>query len=91
MSTQPPNGRKQFQIAQAARIGSFLARLASDDDFLLAYVKGPVPVLKDEMANGNLWLEDAALLLEGNYARVNEVMSQGTGGVVWHVVWHCTP
>lgn len=92
MSMQP-SARKQFQIAQAARIGAFLVRLADPNSSppLLDYVSDPVPLLKIEMTNGDLWLEDVALLLEGSYARVSEVMSQGTQGVVWHVVWHCAP
>jgi hypothetical protein len=40
------------------------------------------------MTNGNLILEDVALLLEGSYCRVSEVMSQGAQGFSWHMVWH---
>jgi hypothetical protein len=84
-----PNARKQALIAQAGRIEPFLASLASDDALLLAYIKDPVAVLTVEVTAGNLWLEDAALLLEGSYERVADVMSQSSGGgVIWHVVWH---
>jgi hypothetical protein len=90
MSMQPkdPEARKQFQQEQAARIGLFLSRLADDDSLLLAYLNDPVAALKDEMTNGNLILEDVALLLEGSYCRVSEVMSQGAQGFSWHMVWH---
>ena len=79
---------KDFQREQAVRVRTFLTRLAEDDDLLLAYVNDRVAVLRgwsdDEIP---LTSEDVALLLDGNYSRVYEVMSQGSKPTRWVVVW----
>jgi hypothetical protein len=88
MPIQPRSS--QFQKDQADRIGAFLTRLAANDSLILAYMSDPAAVLKDEVANDNLILQDVALLLEGSYSRVKEVMSQGSSaGIIWVVPpWH---
>jgi hypothetical protein len=88
MPIQPRSS--QFQQEQADRIGAFLKRLAANDQLLLAYMSNPEVALRDEVANDNLILQDVALLLEGSYARVKEVMSHGSlAGIIWVVPpWH---
>ena len=84
-----PNVRQQQQQDQAARLEPFLGRLAADDDVLLDYLNRREDFLRDEVKAGNLWVEDAALLLEGSYSRVREVMSHCSQGIVWvSRPWH---
>jgi hypothetical protein len=81
-----PHERKAFQAAQARRIGEFLKRLATDDALLLRYIKDQAAVLREEQEDERLIIEDVALLLEGDYSRVSEVMSKGEGEPQWWVV-----
>lgn len=86
MSLEPiePGELKDFQEAQAGRIRAFLKRLAKDDDLLLRYINDRVAVLRKEK---DLTTEDVALLLDSDYSRVYEVMSQGSAPQRWIVVW----
>ena len=77
---------KDFQKEQAARIRAFLTRLAEEDDLLLAYINDRVAVLR-ELEDAELTSEDVALLLDSNYSRVYEVMSQGSKPLRWVVIW----
>jgi hypothetical protein len=72
---------------QAERIRVFLSRLDTEDDLLRRYFKDRVTVLREEVEAGNLSREDAALLLDGNYARVSDVMSQGSQARRWLIIW----
>ena len=79
---------RDFQSEQAARIGRFLTRLAEDDALLLRYIKNRAAVL-GEVGDDELTLEDKALLLEGDYCRVSEVMRQGDESLrfIWINIW----
>lgn len=77
---------KDFQREQAARIRAFLGRLADEDDLLRAYINDRVAVLR-EVGNDELRSEDIALLLDSDYSRVYEVMSQGSKPVRWIIIW----
>jgi hypothetical protein len=78
---------KDFRAAQAARIRDFLNRLDTEDDLLRRYFKDRVTVLREEVEAGNLLREDMALLLDGNYSRVSDVMSQGSPARRWLIIW----
>lgn len=83
-----PSDVKEYQAQQAARIRAFLKRLATDDDLLLRYINDRVSVLAEEAeGDDGLTNEDVALLLDGDYSRVSEVMSQGSEAVRWINVW----
>lgn len=82
-----PGELKDFQLAQAGRIREFLKRLASDDGLVLAFVNNRVAVLRDEVEDGRLASEDVALLLDSDYSRVYEVMSQGSQPMRWIIIW----
>jgi hypothetical protein len=72
--------------AQADRIRDFLKRLAKDDVLLLRYVKDRDAVLREEEKAGRLTTEDVALLREGSYSQVAEVMSKSEGEPQWWIV-----
>jgi hypothetical protein len=78
---------KDFRAAQAGRIRDFLSRLDTDDDLLRRYFKDRVSVLRAEVESGALTREDMALLLDGNYSRVSDVMSQGSQARRWLIIW----
>jgi hypothetical protein len=78
---------KDFQKEQAGRIRAFLKRLAKNDKLLLRYINNRVAVLQDEVKRGRLNTEDVALLLDSDYTRVYEVMSQGSQPLRWIIVW----
>ena len=82
-----PGELKDFQVKQAGRIREFLARLGTDDRLVLAFVNDRVAVLRDEVEDGRLTSEDVALLLDSDYSRVYEVMSQGSQPLRWIIVW----
>jgi hypothetical protein len=86
-----PGELKDFQEQQARRIRCFLTRLASDDDLLLRYINNRVSVLQDELkrdeGDDQLTTDDVALLLESDYSRVYEVMSQGSQPLRWIIIW----
>lgn len=78
---------RDYQIEQAGRIREFLKRLATDDGLLLAFINDRVRVLKDEVEDERLTSEDVALLLDSDYSRIYEVMSQGSQPLRWIIVW----
>jgi hypothetical protein len=83
-----PSDLNEYQTQQAARIRTFLKRLATDDDLLLRYINDRVAVLADEAKDEEgLTNEDVALLLDGDYSRISEVMSQGSEPLRWINVW----
>lgn len=82
-----PGELKDFQTEQAGRIRGFLKRLAKNDKLLLRYINNRVAVLQDEVKRGRLTTEDVALLLDSDYTRVYEVMSQGSQPLRWIIVW----
>ena len=88
MSLEPiePGELKDFQTEQARRIRAFLERLAKEDDLLLAYINDRVAVLR-EIGDDELTTEDVALLLDSDYSRVYEVMSQGSAPQRWIIIW----
>ncbi len=70
--------------AEAAKaIRGFLVGLADDPDALVEYVRNPLDVLRES----GLSPEAQALLLDGNFARVQAVMSQASMPVRWLVIW----
>lgn len=89
MSLEPiePRDIKDFQTQQAGRVRAFLERLAMDDDLLVRYINDRVAVLHDEVEDERLNTEDVALLLDSDYSRVYEVMSQGSAPQRWIVIW----
>ena len=89
MSLEPiePRDIKVFQTQQAGRVRAFLERLAMDDDLLVRYINDRVAVLHDEVEDERLNTEDVALLLDSDYSRVYEVMSQGSAPQRWIVIW----
>ncbi|TML73516.1 MAG: hypothetical protein E6G12_11665 [Actinobacteria bacterium] len=89
MSLEPiePRDIKDFQTQQAGRVRAFLERLAMDDDLLVRYINDRVTVLHDEVEDERLNTEDVALLLDSDYSRVYEVMSQGSAPQRWIVIW----
>ena len=46
-----------------------------------------VAVLRNEVERKRLDSEDVALLLDSDYSRVYEVMSQGSAPMRWIVIW----
>jgi len=82
-----PRDIKDFQTQQAGRVRAFLERLAMDDDLLVRYINDRVAVLHDEVEDERLNTEDVALLLDSDYSRVYEVMSQGSLPQRWIVIW----
>jgi len=82
-----PRDIKDFQTRQAGRVRTFLERLAMDDDLLVRYINDRVTVLHDEVEDERLNTEDVALLLDSDYSRVYEVMSQGSAPQRWIVIW----
>ena len=58
-----------------------------DDDLLVRYINDRVAVLHDEVEDERLNTEDVALLLDSDYSRVYEVMSQGSAPQRWIVIW----
>jgi len=82
-----PRDIKDFQTRQAGRVRAFLERLAMDDDLLVRYINDRVAVLHDEVEDERLNTEDVALLLDSDYSRVYEVMSQGSAPQRWIVIW----
>jgi len=82
-----PRDIKDFQTQQAGRVRAFLERLAMDDDLLVRYINDRVAVLHDEVEDERLNTEDVALLLDSDYSRVYEVMSQGSAPQRWIVIW----
>lgn len=82
-----PEELKDFQKEQAGRVRGFLKRLAKNDKLLLRYINNRVVVLQDEVKRGRLTTEDVALLLDSDYTRVYEVMSQGSQPLRWIIVW----
>ena len=82
-----PASVKAFQKAQALRIRKFLARLAKNDPLLHSYINDRVVVLEAEVKAHRLTTEDVALLLDSDYTRIYEVMSQGSVPFRWVVVW----
>jgi len=82
-----PRDIKGFQTQQAGRVRAFLERLAMDDDLLVRYINDRVAVLHDEVEDERLNTEDVALLLDSDYSRVYEVMSQGSAPQRWIVIW----
>jgi hypothetical protein len=87
-----PGELKDFQAQQAGRVRGFLTRLATDDDLLLRYINDRVGVLRhelkrDDLGDDRLTTEDVALLLDSDYSRVYEVMSQGSQPLRWIIIW----
>jgi hypothetical protein len=82
----PGKDLKDFQIQQAVRIRGFLTRLAADTNLLVRYINDRADVLCDADDFG-LTGEDVALLLNSDYSRVYEVMSQGSQPMRWIVIW----
>ena len=82
-----PGELDDFQKEQAGRIRGFLSRLAKNDKLLLRYINDRVTVLQDEVKRGRLTTEDVSLLLDSDYTRVYEVMSQGSQPLRWIIVW----
>jgi ABC-type dipeptide/oligopeptide/nickel transport system ATPase subunit len=82
-----PGELEAFQKEQAARIRGFLTRLATRDKLLLRYINDRVAVLREEVETERLTSEDVALLLDSDYTRVYEVMSQGSQPLRWIIVW----
>lgn len=88
-----PSDLKEYQTRQATRIRTFLKRLATDKDLLIRYIDNRVAVLQEELKNkelkraDRLTHEDVALLLDGDYSRISEVMSQGSEPVRWINIW----
>jgi hypothetical protein len=69
---------------EAARaIREFLVELAENPDALVEYIRNPLDVL----CKSELSVEAKALLLDGNFARVQAVMSQASMPVRWLVIW----
>ena len=77
---------KDFQQAQAERIRAFLGRLAEEDDLLRRYIEDRGAVLRG-VDPKELYGEDVALLLDSDYSRVYEVMSQGSAPQRWIIIW----
>ena len=88
MSLDPiqPDELQDFQTEQARRIRAFLERLAKEDDLLVRYINDRVAVLR-EVQDDELTTEDVALLLDSDYSRVYEVMSQGSTPQRWIIIW----
>jgi hypothetical protein len=82
-----PGELEDFQKEQAGRIRGFLKRLATRDKLLLRYINDRVAVLREEVEKGRLTSEDVALLLDSDYTRVYEVMSQGSEPLRWIIIW----
>jgi len=81
-----PDELQDFQTEQARRIRAFLERLAKEDDLLVRYINDRVAVLR-EVQDDELTTEDVALLLDSDYSRVYEVMSQGSTPQRWIIIW----
>jgi hypothetical protein len=82
-----PGDLEDFQKEQAGRVRGFLKRLAKNDKLLLRYINNRVAVLQDEVKRGRLTSEDVTLLLDSDYTRVYEVMSQGSEPLRWIIIW----
>jgi hypothetical protein len=82
-----PDDLKDFQTQQAGRIREFLKRLATNDKLLISYINDRVVVLQNEVKAKRLTSEDVALLLDSDYTRVYEVMSQGSAPQRWITIW----
>ncbi len=77
MSEFDPGEIEAARQAQAARVRDFLTRLATDDAFLVLYVKDRIGVMQKELDAGRLTLADVVLLIEGNCCDVNQLLSGG--------------
>lgn len=82
-----PDELEDFQKEQAGRIRAFLKRLAKNDKLLISYVNDRVVVLQNEVKANRLTTEDVALLMDSDYTRVYEVMSQGSAPMRWIIIW----
>jgi hypothetical protein len=77
---QPPDA---LGPEAAKELRAFLLGLADDPEALVEYVRNPLKALRES------GLGDAAqaLLLDGNFARVQAVMSQSSTPARWLVIW----
>jgi hypothetical protein len=82
-----PDELEDFEKEQAGRIRGFLKRLAKNDKLLLNYINDRVVVLQNEVKAKRLTNEDVSLLLDSDYTRIYEVMSQGSQPMRWIIIW----
>jgi hypothetical protein len=82
-----PDELKDFEKEQAGRIRGFLKRLAKNDRLLISYINDRVVVLQNEVKAKRLTNEDVSLLMDSDYTRIYEVMSQGSQPMRWIIIW----
>jgi hypothetical protein len=75
----------EFNAALGAEVREFLLELVQDDERLGNFVRQRVSFLRES------GLSDAAqeFLLDSNFLRIQEVMSQGDQAAVWICTWIC--
>jgi hypothetical protein len=73
--------------ASCDRLRRFLESLAQDDVALRRYINDPAEFLNEKRREGKLEQGDVLLLLQSDYHRVQEIMSQCNSAARWIVIW----
>lgn len=82
-----PREPDELRRPDSAAVRDFLIELARDRDRLYDYVVDTFNFLAEDEQARKLSPDDRAFLLESDYHRVQEVMSQSSSPARWLVIW----